>query len=98
MTIMTENPERLERAQKAAALMAARVNGDRHALTALSYDIGTQSNLIAGLVPIIEQMAVDLGELTDRTPGQVLADIAVLASLGQLLRAAHPSSGGADGG
>ena len=83
----------LEHAQAAAAYVAARLRGDKMAMAAIGSDIGTLANLVAGLMPLAEQLCIELAARTERSPATVASDVAVLAATGLAAqRRGHPST------
>ena len=86
--------DQLERVQRAAALMAARMSSDRMGQAALMSSFSNPAELTQALVTIVEQLAMDLGSIDGRTPAKVLSDVAVLAARGLAAADArdHPPS------
>jgi len=84
----------LERAQDAAAYVAARLQDDRLGQAALVRTIGSPADLVHGLTRLAEQLAVELGRATDRSPAEVCASVCALAALGiEARKGGHPSAG-----
>lgn len=77
---------RLAAAQKVAAMSALKVDGDGVMASQTLGDFKDAAELTLGFQVVIEALAVELGHASDRTPAQVLRDIALRCASGQ----AHP--------
>ena len=75
---------RLTAARKVAAFGALKIQGDPLATTLLA-DFNDTGELTMGYQAVVEQLAIEVGAQTVRTPEQVLVDRAMFCQAG-----AHP--------
>lgn len=66
---------RLEAARKAVALAQLQLRSEGALALLLASDFESANELTSGYQVIVEQLAIDLGRATDRSPVQVLDDL-----------------------
>lgn len=83
MSVMDHPSQRqakLEAARKVAAMSALRCAGETSLATETLADFRDSAELTNGYQAVVEQLAIELGRAIDRTPQEVLSELAARCS------------------
>lgn len=72
----SQRSARLTAVRKVAAMAALRVEGEAELVGESLFAFADNAELTTGYQVLVEQLAIEVGQLTDRTPAEVLSQIA----------------------